>query len=104
RSEEPAPEEEGAFLSRPQRRHLVSGRQGAIAVMEDVGQGKIVSERSPDQRQGRASNRDKAGHAGTTSGFGKPIADSVFANSRYYAHDQGVTGQGQSEQEAKASE
>ena len=48
-AEQPCPEQQGAFLSAPERREFIGAGEGAIGVFEDVSDRKIVGKDRPDQ-------------------------------------------------------
>ncbi len=60
--QQPAPEQQRALLSRPERGKLIGSRQGAVGVVQDVGDRKVVVERGINQHRGgrrhRQENRD----------------------------------------------
>ena len=49
--EQPRPEQQRAFLPRPQRGELVGDGQVAVAVVQDVGDGEVVAEGRHHQRE-----------------------------------------------------
>ncbi len=67
--EQPRPEEQRAFLPGPERGELVRAGQGAVGMVEDVGDGEIVGESGPDQRERGGGDRDEAGDAGAAGGL-----------------------------------
>ncbi len=73
--EQPGPEEQRAFLPGPEGGEFVGPGQGAVGMMQDVGDRKIVSERGIDQRARSDQQRPKRRHAGAPGRFRQPIAN-----------------------------
>ncbi len=55
--QEQRPEEQRAFLPRPEHGKLIGGGQVAVAVMENVGDGEVVVERGEHQHDARQQHR-----------------------------------------------
>ncbi len=72
--EQPGPEEQRAFLSRPERGELVERGQGAVGVVEDVVDREVVGEGCPDEREGGAGDGDEAGDAGAARGLAEGLS------------------------------
>src|SRR5579872_6889926 len=67
--EQPTPEKQRAFLAGPQRRELIEGRQGAIAVLRHVGHRKIVGEEKILEAADGECYKAEDGHACVTRTF-----------------------------------
>src|SRR5690348_2896945 len=61
--EQPAPEKQRAFLSRPERGEFIPPGKIAIAVLDDVSDGKIVLKEKGNQAGHRQRNQKKSSHA-----------------------------------------
>ena len=67
------PEQQRAFLPRPQRSELVWRGQIAIAVMINVGDGEVILEGGDHQDEGREKYNRKSGDSGAPRGFAQPF-------------------------------
>ena len=98
--QQPRPEQQRAFLSRPQRRELVGDGQVAVAVVQDVGDREVVAERGHHQRHRGHGDRRPAGDAGAARGFAQAI---VLAIQRQRARDKRIGRQRERQQQRKTS-
>ena len=71
--QQPRPEQQRAFLPRPQRGELIRSRQRAVGVMQDVGDREVVVKGRPEQGKGRDRNRKEARDAGTPRRLREPL-------------------------------
>jgi hypothetical protein len=71
--EQQGPEEQGTLLPGPERSEFVGLGESAVGVLEDVGDGEVVGESGPDQREGGAGNGDEGGDAGAAGGLGEAV-------------------------------
>ena len=97
---QPRPEEQRAFLARPQRGELVGDGQVAIAVVQDVGDGEIIAQRGHHQRQAGDGDRGPGGDAGAARSLAQVI---VLAGQPQRSRNERVGGQRQGQQERKTS-
>ena len=65
------PEEQRAFLSRPEHGELVGDGKVAIAVVVDVSDGKVVVERGRNENERGQRDDDERRNAGAARGFAK---------------------------------
>jgi hypothetical protein len=107
--QQPGPKQQRSLLARPQRGELVGSGQGAIGMMEDVGDGEVVGKGGVDQGDGRAGDGKKAADAGPPGGFRQPVRGHPAAGSggqlpqRDSAGHQCVAAQNKSKEERKTS-
>ena len=72
-AEQPGPEKQGAFLAAPQGGELVGAGEGAVGVLQDVGDGKVVGEDGPDEGEGGGGDGEEADNAGAAGGIGQAL-------------------------------
>ena len=71
-AQQPRPEQQRTLLAAPQGGELVSSGEGAVGVLKDVGDGKIVGKDRPDQSKGGRGDGNKAGDSSPARSIGKP--------------------------------
>src|SRR5690348_8303650 len=62
--EQPGPPQQRTFLSRPKRGEFIERREGAIAVLGDVGQRVIVGEEEKFEDTDRNADEEEHSHPG----------------------------------------
>ena len=67
--QQPAPEQQRAFLPGPKRGELISSGKLAVGVVENVAEGVIVGKRGVDQREGGAGDGEESTNAGPAGGL-----------------------------------
>ena len=99
--QQPAPEQQGAFLARPERGEFVLHGEIAIAVMKDVSQREVIAERRKHQGKGSGGDRHENGNSGAAGSFAESfIATKDSDNSG----GKGIDAQGQRQQQTIASD
>ena len=85
-------------MTRPESSEFVGRRQVTIAVVENVGDGKIVIERCGNQDDSRQDNGGKRGDARTARRFAQSLGAGATSQQRDQPCHHGINAQGKSKQ------
>src|SRR6185437_12035243 len=103
------PQQQRAFLPRPKRSKLVSPRQRAVRVVQDIRDPKIIRKSAPDQCESRAQNRNEGPDSRPPSRLRQPFrrnrAAGAYRNlaQRNPARQQRINAQSKSEQKSETT-
>ena len=92
-AQQPGPEHERALLAGPDGSEFVDSGQRAVGVLGDVGDGKVVGQRAPDQRRRRRRYGHKAGDASPPRRGRQTLRIDGRAACRGFKPDRGRAGQ-----------
>src|SRR5690242_1438688 len=70
------PEQQGTFLSRPERRELVRRRQVAVRVVQDIRNRKVIIKCRPNQCKGSSCDGCPSGDSSASGGFSECVVRS----------------------------
>jgi hypothetical protein len=71
--QQPGPQQQRSLLARPERGKLVRCGQRAVGFVQDVGEGEVVGEDRPQQREDRCRNRGESHHSSAPRRIGQAL-------------------------------
>ena len=93
------------FLAGPQRRELIRTGKIAIAVMKDVGDGKVIAEGGDDESNGRKDHRPEDCDTGAAGGFTDALSARIIRHKKsQQAAAKRINAQRQREQQGKTTD